>query len=51
VAAAAAGRSELQHGNWGAVRFTDYEPAHEGEMVGELIEMGPAQPAYLRADP
>jgi Glyoxalase/Bleomycin resistance protein/Dioxygenase superfamily len=41
LAAAAAGRSELQHGNWGAVRFTYYEPAREGEMVGELIEMGP----------
>ena len=38
-AAQRAGRSELQKGNWGAVRFTYYHPLEGDEIVGELVEM------------
>ena len=38
-AAAGAGRTELQSGNWGALHFVYYHPRGDGEMIGEIIEM------------
>ena len=39
VAAARAGRAELQSGSWGAVHFVYYHPLEGEERIGELVEM------------
>lgn len=38
-AAQAGGRTELQHGRWGALHFVYFDPFEGEELIGELIEM------------
>jgi hypothetical protein len=41
AAAERAGRTVVQQGRWGAVRFAYYEPLPGEQRLGELIEMSP----------